>query len=58
MNESDILAIEPSIAFLRGKRLILANDLARIYGVESRTINQAEKRNGFPKISGLRCLGT
>ena len=56
MDESDILAIEPSIAFLRGKRVILANDLARTYGVETRALNQAVKRNieRFPEDFALR----
>ncbi len=30
---------------LRGERVILDTDLARIYGVETRVLNQAVKRN-------------
>lgn len=43
--------ISRSILQLRGKRVILDRDLARIYGVQTRTLNQAVKRNGerFPE---------
>ncbi len=37
--------IERSILMLRGQRVILAAELARIYGVETRVLNQAVKRN-------------
>jgi hypothetical protein len=37
--------IENSFLVLRGQRVILAADLARIYGVETRALNQAVKRN-------------
>ena len=30
---------------LRGKRVMLASDLAEVYGVETRALNQAVKRN-------------
>ena len=33
------------IITIRGQRVILAGDLARIYGVETRILNQAVKRN-------------
>ena len=33
------------ILFLRAQRVILDTDLARIYGVETRVLNQAVKRN-------------
>lgn len=39
------------IFFLRGEKVILDRDLAILYGVEIRTLNQAVKRNmkRFPK---------
>lgn len=33
------------ILFLRDQRVILDRDLARVYGVETRVLNQAAKRN-------------
>jgi len=42
--------IDRSIRFVRGQRMILDRDLARIYGLETRALNQAVRRNGdrFP----------
>lgn len=42
--------IEALICTLRGERVILAPDLASVYGVETRALNQAVKRNAdrFP----------
>jgi hypothetical protein len=39
-----------SILILRGHRVLLDSELARIYRVETRALNQAVKRNGerFP----------
>ena len=37
--------VAQSILFLRGQRVILDRELAAIYGVETRTLNQAIKRN-------------
>ena len=37
--------VAQSILFLRGQRVILDRELAVIYGVETRTLNQAIKRN-------------
>jgi ORF6N domain len=45
MQHSKTLPIENSIILVRGQRVILAADLARIYGVETRVLNQAVKRN-------------
>src|SRR5215468_4930448 len=44
-------SIEPIIRMIRGQRVILADDLARIYGVQTRALNQAVKRNAerFPQ---------
>jgi hypothetical protein len=38
-------AIEAAIHTLRGERVILDADLAKIYGVETRVLNQAVRRN-------------
>jgi ORF6N domain len=37
--------IEDTILLIRGKRVILDHDLARLYGVAPRVLNQAVKRN-------------
>jgi hypothetical protein len=37
--------ITPAILVLRGHRVLLDSELARIYGVETRALNQAVKRN-------------
>jgi len=45
------MPIEPLILAIRDQRVILSPDLARVYGVETRALNQAVKRNAerFPK---------
>jgi hypothetical protein len=42
--------VEASILFLRGYRVILDSDLARFYGVETKILNKAVRRNAerFP----------
>ena len=42
--------IENRIYIIRGQRVMMDQDLARLYGVETRTLNQAVKRNNerFP----------
>lgn len=44
-------SMEPLISFIRGQRVILDVDLARLYGVTTKAFNQAVKRNTkrFPK---------
>jgi len=37
--------IEDTILLIRGKRVILDHDLARLYGVSTKVLNQAVKRN-------------
>lgn len=37
--------IEDTILLIRGKRVILDHDLAKLYGVTTRVLNQAVKRN-------------
>jgi len=56
MRRTDMTAIEPVITTLRGMRVILAGDLARVYGVEPRAISQAVKRNAerFPADFAFR----
>jgi hypothetical protein len=43
-------AVQSRIHFIRGERVMLSSDLAEIYGVETRVLNQAVKRNAgrFP----------
>ena len=45
MTAKRTVPIESAIVVARGHRVILAADLARIYGVETRVLNQAVKRN-------------
>ena len=43
--------ISSAIRLVRGQKVLLDNDLARLYGVETRVLNQAVKRNAgrFPE---------
>lgn len=45
-----MIPIESQIHLIRGQKVMLASDLAGVYGVETRTLNQAVKRNAerFP----------
>jgi hypothetical protein len=43
--QGSITAIEHKILTIRGERVILDRDLARLYGVENRVLGQAVKRN-------------
>lgn len=56
MRSVGMLAVERVIVAVRGQRVILSADLARIYGVESRVLNQAVKRNAerFPPDFAFR----
>ncbi len=45
MNKTSIAEIEKHIFIVRKQKVMLDSDLARIYGVETRTLNQAVKRN-------------
>ncbi len=45
MTRTSIAPIEGLIVTIRGHRVILAADLAEIYGVQTRVLNQAVKRN-------------
>jgi len=44
-NGSKITTIDEAIRELRGERVLLDADLAKIYGVETRVLNQAVRRN-------------
>ncbi|HBH00946.1 MAG TPA: ORF6N domain-containing protein [Gemmatimonadaceae bacterium] len=56
MARNQIVAVERLILTVRGQRVILASDLAAIYGVETRALNQAVKRNAdrFPPDFAFR----
>jgi hypothetical protein len=45
MTRKSIAPIEGLIVTIRGHRVMLAADLAEIYGVRTRVLNQAVKRN-------------
>lgn len=47
-----IITIQQLIYEIRGKKVMLDSDLARLYHVETRVLNQAVKRNikRFPQI--------
>lgn len=51
-----IVPVERLILTVRGQRVILSSDLAGIYGVETRALNQAVKRNAdrFPPDFAFR----
>ena len=50
MRGEDVARIDDLIVTVRGQRVILGDDLAWIYGVETRVLNQAVRRNAgkFP----------
>ena len=45
MNLIPQVLVERKIFLIRGRRVMLDRDLAELYGVETRTLNQAVKRN-------------
>jgi hypothetical protein len=46
-----VARIERKILLLRGEKVMLDRDLAELYGVETKVLNQAVKRNDFPRTS-------
>ncbi|MBD5211403.1 MAG: ORF6N domain-containing protein [Bacteroidales bacterium] len=44
-NDSGLMPIENLIHIIRGQQTMLDSDLAKLYGVETRALNQAVKRN-------------
>lgn len=59
MTASDIERVEDVIVTVRRRRVILSADLARIYGVPTKALNQAIRRNAdrFPPDFAL-CVST
>lgn len=53
---SDSLPVEQVILWIRGQRVIVDADLARLYGVSTRHLNQAVRRNSerFPDSFAFR----
>ena len=51
-----VVAVEQSIHVIHGHRVLLDEDLARLYGVETKRLNEAVKRNRarFPKDFAFR----
>jgi ORF6N domain len=45
MNTSQLEAVTPRIATVRGQRVVIDADLAALYGVPTKRFNQAVKRN-------------
>lgn len=45
MNEINLSNIESKIYVIRGQKIMLDNDLAELYGVETKALKQAVKRN-------------
>lgn len=52
--------IEQSILLIRGQKVMLDSDLAALYGVETKVLNQAVRRNGdrFPADFMFQLHGT
>jgi hypothetical protein len=44
-NSTELKLVEPLIRMIRGERIILDSDLAGIYGVKTKMLNRAVKRN-------------
>jgi hypothetical protein len=45
MQPANIIALDNLIYTLRGHKVMLSHDLSRVYGVETKALNQAVKRN-------------
>ena len=45
MDENDAIPVQNLIYEIRGQKVMLDSDLARLYGVELKVMNQAVKRN-------------
>ena len=45
MTQVDLLRVERSIRLIRGDKVILDEDLAELYGVEVKRLNEQVKRN-------------
>ncbi len=58
MKDVTIKTIEKMIFEIRGHRVMLDSDLAELYGVETKVLNQAVKRNSerFPEDFMIECI--
>ncbi len=58
MKKTDIINIEPKIYTVRGVKIMLDSDLAFLYGVPTKVLNQAVKRNimRFPERFMFRMI--
>lgn len=45
MEKADLFQVEQSIRFIRGDKVILDEDLAELYGIETKKLIQSVKRN-------------
>ena len=45
LSRYDVVSVQSMIMTIRGQRVILASDLAALYGVQTKALNQAVKRN-------------
>jgi len=45
MNKSDLLKVEAMIYTIRGQRVMMDSDLAELYGVETKALKRAVRRN-------------
>src|SRR5213078_4467245 len=45
MNDLELAKIARLVFFVRGEKVLLDSDLARLYGVTTKALNQAVKRN-------------
>ena len=45
MNPSSLVAVEAKIFLIRGHKVMLDSDLALLYGVQTKVLNQAVRRN-------------
>ena len=50
--------LDPGIVFVRGRQVLLDQDLAKVYGVSTKALNQAVKRNAerFPEDFAFRLM--
>ena len=57
VNPEENLGIEELIFILRGKKVMIDNDLAQLFGVETKYLNRQVRRNHkrFPEEYIFRC---
>jgi hypothetical protein len=56
MDPSSAPKIESKIYLIRGQKVMLDSDLAFLYGIDTKVLNQALRRNmaRFPEDAGIR----